>query len=83
MSTQSSWEFDTDPNGIIPVGFIFDGNVRVVGFCSPMEPGIRKMMVQIAHPNYTGDKSTTIGYMTELRKYILSLSHMEFVNKFV
>jgi len=82
MSTQNSWEFDTDPNEVIPVGFIYDENVRVVGFCSPRGPGIRKMAVKIAYPNCVGDYSTTISYMTVLRKYILSLSHMEFVNKF-
>jgi hypothetical protein len=83
MTTDSSWEFTHDPNEIIPLGFMTSGGGKVVGFSSPRGSGLKKMMVRIVY--HTADEyssATTIGYMTILREFILSMNNAEYTEKF-
>jgi hypothetical protein len=74
------WEYDKDPFGIIPIGY--KSNLvwmPVVGFSAPRGDDIKKLMVKIGNSD---EKYTTMKYMVVLRDYFISLSLMDFLNKF-
>ena len=74
------WEYDKDPFGIIPIGYKSNlVDMPVVGFSAPGGDDIKNLMVKIGNSD---EKYTTMKYMVVLRDYFISLSPMDFVNKF-
>lgn len=62
---------DTDPHGIIPVGWINPGQYEVIGFCAPAGTDVLALMVGVKYPNQS---STTRCYIDILKDYLGKVS---------
>jgi hypothetical protein len=73
-----NWKHDTDPHGIIPVGWINPGQYEVVCFLAPAGTDVLALMIGVKYPNHqslTHDYSTTRCYIDILRDYLARASH--------
>ena len=62
-------EHDTDPHGIIPVGWINPGQYEVICFLSPIGTDVLDLMVGVKYPNHQS-LTTTRCYIHILRDYL-------------
>jgi len=74
------WEHETDPHGIIPVGWINPGQYEVICFPAPTGTDVLSLMVGLKYPNHQSPLhkySTTRAYIHVLRDYLGRCSHDE------
>lgn len=72
------WEHDTDPHGIIPVGWINPGQYEVICFPAPTGTDVLSLMVGVKYPNHNSPAhaySTTRCYIHVLKDYLARANH--------
>lgn len=72
------WEYDADPHGIIPVGWINPGQYEVICFFAPTGNNVLSLMVGVKYPNHQSSAhaySTTRCYIHVLKDYLASVSY--------
>lgn len=71
------WTHETDPHGIIPVGWTMPGQYKVVCFPAPSGTDVLFLKVGVKYKGCTGRYSTTRAYIDILRDYLATVDRME------
>ena len=69
-------DYDEDPHGIIPTGWVFPRQYKVICFVGGWKD-VLSLMVGVKYKNCTGRYSTTRDYIHVLKDYLTHVDYME------